>query len=66
MLREERSMLGYIVRNDSSPQVEIYKSCKELMSEGVFLGMWKSLDNGADHFEFSNGIFDISPNLKDT
>lgn len=62
---EERRILSYIVRNGPSSQRDIFESCKENMSETVFLRMWNSLHNGGLIFEASTGIFDIVPNLTD-
>lgn len=62
---EERRILGYIVRNGPSTQKDIYESCKDQMSESVFLRMWKSLYEGGLIFEVNNGVFDIVPNLTD-
>lgn len=62
---EERRILGHIIRNGPSSRRDVYESCKENMSEGTFLRMWKSLFEGGLIFETMSGVFDIVPNLTD-
>jgi hypothetical protein len=62
---EERKIIAYIIRNGPSSMEEIFQSCKQEMSEAVFIRMWNSVYNGGLIFEKSNGIFDIVPNIRD-